>query len=115
MPPVIDRQEQARATRQAPSQIATYTMKPIDTAWAAPKVSRAPAAASEKSRSRLPGTSKEWMSCTQVNRPASGDLDRAQLADLGRPEDLEDEGGEDPEHGDGEDDLHPLPGSARVR
>ena len=43
-------------------------------------------------------------------QPGERDLDRAQLTDVGRAEDLEDEGGEDAEHGEGEEDLHPLPG-----
>ena len=37
-----------------------------------PTVSSAPAAASENRRSRRAGTSKAWMTWTQVNSPASG-------------------------------------------
>ena len=81
----------------------------METAWAAPRVRRAPAAASEKSRSRSGGHVEGVDDLHPGKQSRERDLDRAQLAHVCRGDHLEDERGEDAEDADGEQDLYPLP------
>ena len=109
-PPVIDRHEQPRATRQARARWRRSRGNRRRPPVPPPQSAARPRRRARTAGPAWPARRRQWIDLHPGEQPGERDLDRAQLADVGGAEDLQDEGGEDAEHRDREQDLHPLPG-----
>ncbi len=71
-PPAIELHMADSPARPNAAQTTTYNPKVVSTAWAAATAMRVTEPARENPRSRRDGTSKEWVTCIQVNSTARG-------------------------------------------